>query len=127
MTTWPTMPFGRHKGQDVRDVPTDYLQWVLQNIPRERLSTPLRAAIIVVVTDRLRPSEGDKDEELTGPERCRMAAEAEALARTWLDTMQRRWAWNRQVSRMNLGAALSDGFEQLQQMLLGLVGPERPE
>lgn len=25
------MPFGKHKGEDIDDIPDDYLQWVLDN------------------------------------------------------------------------------------------------
>jgi hypothetical protein len=26
------MPFGKHKGEDIGDVPDDYLEWVLENV-----------------------------------------------------------------------------------------------
>lgn len=26
------MPFGKHKGEDIADVPDDYLEWVLENV-----------------------------------------------------------------------------------------------
>lgn len=38
-----TMPFGKHKGKNLSDVPPDYLYWVLENCTR--LSPFLRAKI----------------------------------------------------------------------------------
>lgn len=35
------MPFGKHKGEPVEDVPADYLDWFLGNI--ERISPALQA------------------------------------------------------------------------------------
>ena len=26
------MPWGKHKGEDVEDLPTDYLQWIAENV-----------------------------------------------------------------------------------------------
>lgn len=34
------MPFGKYKGQNVEDLPTDYIEWCLENI--ERLSPSLQ-------------------------------------------------------------------------------------
>lgn len=28
------MPFGKHKGEFVEDLPTDYMYWVLENVER---------------------------------------------------------------------------------------------
>jgi uncharacterized protein (DUF3820 family) len=34
------MPFGKHKGEDLEDIPTSYLQWVAENVEgREALIT----------------------------------------------------------------------------------------
>lgn len=32
------MPWGKHKGKDIEDVPSDYLQWVAENSENERLA-----------------------------------------------------------------------------------------
>jgi hypothetical protein len=37
------LPFGKYRGQELRDVPPDYLLWVLRNF--ERLNDSLREAI----------------------------------------------------------------------------------
>jgi hypothetical protein len=26
------MPFGKHKGEDIEDIPSDYLRWVLEKV-----------------------------------------------------------------------------------------------
>ena len=117
-TKWPTMPFGKHKGRDVRDVPTDYLQWVLRTVPRERLSAPLRAAIIVVVTDRLSPAAARAAGKVTNAEA------ADGLAAEWYARMLRRWPMNRRLDGLNLAAALSDGCEQLGRMLNEMLGDD---
>jgi len=31
------MPFGKHKGEDFEDLPTDYLQWLAENLDKEDL------------------------------------------------------------------------------------------
>jgi hypothetical protein len=41
------MPFGKHKGQDLRDIPQDYLCWILDNI--QDLRPTLRAEITRVL------------------------------------------------------------------------------
>ncbi|MBI4873390.1 MAG: DUF3820 family protein, partial [Acidobacteria bacterium] len=42
-----TMPFGKHRGDDLRDVPTAYFDWLLANIP-------LREPLLSAVEDELR-------------------------------------------------------------------------
>jgi uncharacterized protein (DUF3820 family) len=27
-----TIPFGKHKGEDIEDIPTEYLEWFLSNV-----------------------------------------------------------------------------------------------
>lgn len=29
------MPFGKHKGKDIEDIPSDYLKWVAENVDDE--------------------------------------------------------------------------------------------
>ena len=31
------MPFGKHKGQKIEDLPSDYLKWVAENIDNETI------------------------------------------------------------------------------------------
>lgn len=38
-----TMPFGKHKGQLLEDIPTDYLQWAYDNL--DRLNPSIRQEI----------------------------------------------------------------------------------
>jgi exodeoxyribonuclease X len=35
-----TMPFGKHKGEKIEDLPTDYIEWCLENV--ERLSPSIQ-------------------------------------------------------------------------------------
>jgi uncharacterized protein (DUF3820 family) len=35
-----TMPFGKHKGEFVEDLPPDYVEWLLENV--ERLNPSLQ-------------------------------------------------------------------------------------
>lgn len=44
----PTLPFGKHRGKRLSDVPTDYLRWLLRN--SHSLDSELRTAI----TERIR-------------------------------------------------------------------------
>ena len=44
-----TMPFGKHKGTLLKDIPVDYLEWVLENC--QNLSYILRKAIENVLDD----------------------------------------------------------------------------
>lgn len=37
------MPFGKHRGEDLEDIPDDYLVWILDNL--DDLSPTLRRAI----------------------------------------------------------------------------------
>lgn len=34
------MPFGKHKGEKIEDLPTDYIEWCLENV--ERLSPSIQ-------------------------------------------------------------------------------------
>lgn len=43
-TDGPHMPFGRHQGRAIRELPGDYLRWLLSLEDLER--TPLRAAVL---------------------------------------------------------------------------------
>lgn len=40
------MPFGKHKGTDVQDIPESYLEWLLENV---RLRSSLKAAVCGVL------------------------------------------------------------------------------
>ena len=31
------MPFGKHKGEEIEDIPSDYLKWVAENIDDEEI------------------------------------------------------------------------------------------
>jgi hypothetical protein len=42
MKTAPTLPFGKHAGQELRTIPTDYLRWALSAC---KLSSGLRSAL----------------------------------------------------------------------------------
>lgn len=44
-----TLPFGKHKGQPLADVPTSYLRWLLDAV---KLSTGLRAATVAELQAR---------------------------------------------------------------------------
>lgn len=46
------IPFGKHKGKPVEDVPSDYIRWLLEN--GERLST----ALIIELENQLTLREG---------------------------------------------------------------------
>ena len=43
------MPFGKYKGQDLSEVPDDYLLWLIGNIP---LRDPLLSAVMGEITGR---------------------------------------------------------------------------
>lgn len=32
------MPWGKHKGKDIEDVPSDYLRWLAENCDNERIA-----------------------------------------------------------------------------------------
>jgi hypothetical protein len=48
-TNPPSIPFGRHKGKPLWDVPTGYLAWLVREV---RLSTGLRAAVRAALASR---------------------------------------------------------------------------
>lgn len=33
------MPFGKHKGQDIEDIPSDYLRWLAANCDDDQIAT----------------------------------------------------------------------------------------
>jgi hypothetical protein len=51
------MPFGKYKGLLVEDVPTDYLEWMLETC---RLRYSLREAVQCELTARLSRAQGDR-------------------------------------------------------------------
>jgi hypothetical protein len=48
----PALPFGKHKGRPLADVPTDYLRWVLRET---KLSARLAAAVRAELASRGQP------------------------------------------------------------------------
>lgn len=32
------MPWGKHKGEDIEDIPSDYLRWLAENCDNERIA-----------------------------------------------------------------------------------------
>lgn len=44
------MPFGKHKGEPIEDLPTDYIEWCLQEI--EQLSPSVQAEMEAQLTAR---------------------------------------------------------------------------
>ena len=77
-----TMPFGKHRGEPLGDIPLDYLDWVLENC--ELRSERLREAIEEEVERR---SHGQHDSPpRPGPERSGTNADKEELksiVRSW--------------------------------------------
>lgn len=45
------LPFGKHRGEDVEDVPSDYLQWFLTNVSPPGVGDPARAAFLDLVSE----------------------------------------------------------------------------
>jgi hypothetical protein len=58
MPSWETLPWGRHKGENIRDIDPRYLEWYLK---RTRISTSfgLGLAIKRLLRQRLRDSWGE--------------------------------------------------------------------
>ena len=70
------MPFGKHKNQDLRSIPRDYLQWVLANCTN--ISYVLREEIRFVLDDApTRPSSKSTNlsTEIIGPWYRKLAIE----------------------------------------------------
>ena len=58
-----TMPFGKHKGEQLADIPTDYLEWVLENC------TNMKKELHVEIRNEL--AEREDDSQALNMERSR--------------------------------------------------------
>jgi uncharacterized protein (DUF3820 family) len=45
------MPFGKHRGEDIEDVPSDYLQWFLTKVDAPPKGDPNRDAHLNLVSE----------------------------------------------------------------------------
>lgn len=45
------MPFGKHRGEDVEDVPTDYLVWFVSNVKDPKPGTPFHGDHVALVKE----------------------------------------------------------------------------
>ena len=57
----PTIPFGKHKGKRLSDIPPSYLRWVIANC---WIDGELRLAIDCVLSGKPLPVVRDMDKEL---------------------------------------------------------------
>lgn len=75
------MPFGKHRGGQVEDIPHDYLLWVLDNV--KKLSPTLRSEIYCVleITGRRGPAKTSLSTDVAGEWYRRMAREFHPDAR----------------------------------------------
>lgn len=44
-----TMPFGKHKGEALEDIPASYLRWMLESFSWDRRNEPLRKSVIIAL------------------------------------------------------------------------------
>jgi uncharacterized protein (DUF3820 family) len=38
------MPWGKFKGEDIEDIPSDYLQWLAENCENDKIATNINGA-----------------------------------------------------------------------------------
>jgi hypothetical protein len=102
-----TMPFGKHKGESLRDIPYDYLSWVLDNCTR--IDRWLRAAIRQELDRRL-DDDGDPEPAYPPP------ADLQNVVRAWYRRLVLKYHPDRGGSHEAM-KAINDAHEQLKQLV----------
>jgi hypothetical protein len=96
------MPFGKHQGKPLHDIPMAYLGWLLDQCD---LRPSLREAVQAEYTRRLQGS-NDTSGQL----------DIRALAQSWYRQMAMRWHPDRGGSNTAM-QAVNDGYQRLLDML----------
>src|SRR5262249_10989822 len=109
--TMLTIPFGKHKGRPLEDVPTDYLEWLRRSV---KLSSGLRLA----VAGALRTPGGDVPAEAPTPPPARPRCRPEGkVSYSWLQKRDGQRAIRRECR--SCGAWL--GFAPLQEPYVSIA------
>jgi hypothetical protein len=103
------MPFGKHQGQHVREVPTSYLRWVLREV--ETLDRWQRHAIEAELSRR---GEGPRRHQEEAP--FPPPADFRALFRTWFAGLARDYHPDRIGGDGREMVAINDAAERLKKL-----------
>lgn len=106
------MPFGKHKGELVANVPTSYLRWCLRECD---LDKPLRDSITAALSAR-EPSRGYSRPEPEGGEECRSVVDVRSTLKAWLREMTLRFHPDRTLDDGKAMSAINNGYERLQEL-----------
>jgi hypothetical protein len=100
------MPFGRHRGQLIADIPSRYLRWLLRECDLEPI---LYAAVMRELSGR---------GEETAPKReDRSVADVRGVVKSWYREMALRFHPDRTLDNGTAMRAINHGYERLREML----------
>jgi hypothetical protein len=102
------MPFGKYKGMLLRDIPSDYLVWVLGNVTR--LNYYLRFEIETLLQSRDYQAQADEDHH-----GCELST-ADSVIREWWRGLVRDYHPDRGGS-VEVMQALNEAHSRLKQMV----------
>jgi hypothetical protein len=102
------MPFGKHKGRLVSDVPTSYLRWLLRECD---LDPPLRRAVVGELTNR------EAYHEPAGHGASGAVLDVRGKLQTWYREMAMKFHPDRCFDDGAAMKAINHGYERLQELL----------
>jgi uncharacterized protein (DUF3820 family) len=110
----PIMPFGKHRGQPVASLPTDYLHWLVCNVrfQNDRLGQAVRAEL------RRRGDETPPEDAMPGADR----ADLDALIKRWFAGLAMRYHPDRGGNHEAM-VALNDAHDRLRELIGQAIGP----
>lgn len=106
------MPFGRHRGRLLPDIPTNYLQWVLRECTE--IDPTLRRAIQAELESR--PWAGTLPGTSTPGGDGRSVVDVRSALKSWYREMALRYHPDRTLDNGTAMKAINAGYERLQEL-----------